>query len=127
MHNGLSTEAKGLLTKVRATTPPTIRAMGLVWAYWAFPMERYCGDIVRNIRSRRFPYSRINKYVTSRAQLSHITLLYDLDKKLCLQPPASRSRDFILPLCMFSMPHQMSMNLHCFRSALCSYSSNAIC
>lgn len=85
---------------------PTIRAMGPVWAYWAFPMERYCGDVVRNIRSRRFPYASINKYVTSRAQLTHISLLYDLDEKLCLQPPASNDRNLILQLCMFSMPQQ---------------------
>jgi hypothetical protein len=29
----------------------SIREMGPVWAYWAFPMERYCGDILPNIRS----------------------------------------------------------------------------
>ena len=52
--------------------------MGPVWAYWAFPMERYCGDVVRNIRSRRFPYASINRYVTLRAQLTHIFLLYTL-------------------------------------------------
>jgi hypothetical protein len=79
--------------------------MGPVWAYWAFPMERYCGDVVRNIRSRRFPYASINSYVTSRAQLTHIFLLYDLHEKLCLQPPASNNRNMNLELCMFSIPH----------------------
>ena len=79
--------------------------MGPVWAYWAFPMERYCGDVVRNIRSRRFPYASINKYITSRAQLTHITLLYDLDEKLCLQPPASHDWNLILHLCTFSFFH----------------------
>jgi hypothetical protein len=78
--------------------------MGPVWAYWAFPMERYCGDVVRNIRSRRFPYTSINRYVTSRAQLTHIILLYDLDEKLCLQPPASHDRNLMPHLCKFSMP-----------------------
>ena len=81
--------------------------MGPVWAYWAFPMERYCGDVVRNIRSRRFPYISINRYITSRAQLTHITLLYDLDEKLCLQPPASRDRNLMLDLCTFSTPQQI--------------------
>jgi hypothetical protein len=80
--------------------------MGPVWAYWAFPMERYCGDVIRNIRSRRFPYASINRYITSRAQLTHISLLYGLDEKLCLQPPASNDRNLILELCMFSMPQQ---------------------
>ncbi|KAF9461336.1 hypothetical protein BDZ94DRAFT_1372398 [Collybia nuda] len=44
---------------------PTIRAMAPVWAYWAFPMEHYCGDLLCHIKSRRFPYPNINKYVTS--------------------------------------------------------------
>ena len=83
---------------------PTIRAMGPVWAYWAFPMERYCGDVGRNIRSRRFPYPSINKYITSRAQLTHISLLYDLDEKLCLQPPSSYEGNLTLALCTFSIP-----------------------
>src|SRR5277367_5718139 len=81
--------------------------MGPVWAYWAFPMERYCGDVLRNIRSRRLPYASINRYVTSRAQLTHITLLYNLDEKLCLQPPTSHNRNLTLPLCMSSIPQQI--------------------
>lgn len=78
---------------------PTIRAMGPVWAYWAFPMERYCGDIGRNIKSRRFPYATINKYITSQAQLTHVTLLYGLHDQLSLRPPRSDDKDLQLPLC----------------------------
>ena len=91
---------------------PTIRAMGPIWAYWAFPMERFCGDILRNVRSRRFPYANINKYVTSRAQLTHITLLYDLHQQLSLLPPVSHDKDVKLPSCKSSM---MSINslAHC--------------
>jgi hypothetical protein len=81
--------------------------MGLVWAYWAFPMEHYCGDVLRNIRSRRFPYPSINRYVTSHAQLTHITLLYNLDEKLCLQPPTSHDWNLTLPLCTSSIPQQI--------------------
>ena len=81
--------------------------MGPVWAYWAFPMERYCGDVVRNIRSRQFPYTSINRYVTSRAQLTHIILLYNLDEKLCLHPPASHDQNLMLHLCKFSMLQQI--------------------
>ena len=73
--------------------------MGPVWAYWAFPMERYCGDIGRNIRSRRFPYATINKYITSQAQLTHVTLLYGLHDQLSLRPPQSHVKDLQLPLC----------------------------
>ena len=78
---------------------PTIRAMGPVWAYWAFPMERYCGDIGRNIKSRRFPYATINKYITSQAHLTHIILLYGLHDQLSLRPPKSHDKDLQLPLC----------------------------
>jgi hypothetical protein len=80
---------------------PTIRAMGPVWAYWAFPMERYCGDLLRHIKSRRFPYPNINSYVTSCAHLTQITLLYDLHGKLDLLPPKSDERNISFPLCMF--------------------------
>jgi hypothetical protein len=73
--------------------------MGPVWAYWAFPMERYCGDIGRNIKSRRFPYATINKYITSQAQLTHVTLLYGLHDQLSLRPPRSHDKDLELPLC----------------------------
>jgi hypothetical protein len=73
--------------------------MGPVWAYWAFPMERYCGDIGRNIKSRRFPYASINKYITSQAQLTHVTLLYGLHDQLSLCPPRSDDKDLKLPLC----------------------------
>ena len=73
--------------------------MGPVWAYWAFPMERYCGDIGRHIKSRRFPYASINKYITSQAQLTHVTLLYGLHDQLSLRPPRSDAKDLQLPLC----------------------------
>ena len=78
---------------------PTIRTMGPVWAYWAFPMERYCGDIGRNIKSRRFPYATINKYITSQAQLTHVILLYGLHDQLSLCTPQSHDKDLQLPLC----------------------------
>jgi hypothetical protein len=61
-------------------------------------MERHCGEILRNIRSWWFPYASINKYVTSRAQLTHITLLYNLHEKLQLKPPTSHD-DVCLPSC----------------------------
>ena len=75
--------------------------MGPVWAFWAFPMERYCGDIGRNIinKSKWFPYATINKYITSKAQLTQVTLLYGLHDQLSLQPPQSHDKDLQLPLC----------------------------
>ena len=73
--------------------------MGPVWAYWAFPMERYCGDIGRHVTSRRFPYAAINKYITSQAQLTQVMLLYGLHDQLSLRPPRSHEKDLKLPLC----------------------------
>ncbi|CCO34236.1 hypothetical protein BN14_08330 [Rhizoctonia solani AG-1 IB] len=59
-----------------------IEAMGPVWAYWAFPMERFCGALTRASKSRRFPYSSINRRVLQLAQLSQIKLVYGLTKEL---------------------------------------------
>ena len=88
---------------------PSELCMGPVWAYWAFPMERHCSEILHNIRSRRFPYASINKYVTCQAQLTHITLLYNLHKKLQLKPPTSHDNNVCLPSCE---PALMLTNMH---------------
>lgn len=87
--------------------------MGPVWTYWAFPMERICGDIGRNVRSRRFPYKSINHYVASRAQLTQVTLLYNLHDELSLKRPALRERqlDFVSPLCKLTYSFAIPMNL----------------
>jgi len=86
--------------------------MGPVWAYWAFPMERHCGDIGRKIRSRRFPYASISTYMTSRAQLMQVALLYNLEQELCLDTPVTNDRDFKLPLCTFVIC-SMYLHAHC--------------
>lgn len=54
----------------------SIAAAGPVWASWAFPMERYCGSLQPAIRSRRFPFASIARYVVDRARLTHIKLSY---------------------------------------------------
>ncbi|TBU57391.1 hypothetical protein BD310DRAFT_821590, partial [Dichomitus squalens] len=54
----------------------SIRDIGPVWAAWAFPMERYCGSLQPAIRSRRFPYASLNRYVLDKARLDHIKLRY---------------------------------------------------
>lgn len=75
----------------------SIRQMGPVWRYWAFPMERYCGKLQPVIRSRRFPYPAIDRFVVEDAQLTQISLLYDLVSALSLAPPATSSRGFSHP------------------------------
>jgi len=89
--------------------------MGPIWAYWAFLMERHCGDILHNIRSQQFPYANINKYVTPCAQLTHITLLYGLHDKLGLLPPVHHDMDVKLPSCKSSV---MLMNPLAYHSEL---------
>jgi hypothetical protein len=58
-----------------------------MWAYWAFPMERYCGSLVPAIRSRRFPFPSIDRYVTEVAQLTQIKMNHHLHETLALQAP----------------------------------------
>ncbi|KAI4518977.1 hypothetical protein K525DRAFT_171142, partial [Schizophyllum commune Loenen D] len=60
----------------------SIEAMGPVWTYWAFPMERYCGKLQRMMRSRRFPWSNLDAQVLANAQLDHIKLRYNIDQEL---------------------------------------------
>ncbi|KDN40273.1 hypothetical protein RSAG8_08183, partial [Rhizoctonia solani AG-8 WAC10335] len=60
-------------------------AMGPVWAYWAFPMERFCGALTRASMSRRHPYSSINRRVLQITQLSQIKLIYGLTEELDLE------------------------------------------
>lgn len=64
-----------------------IEACGPVWAYWAFPMERFCGLLLPCIKSRRFPYANIDSHVVATAQISQIKNRYGLQEELSLRPP----------------------------------------
>ena len=64
----------------------SITAMGPVWCYWAFPMERHCGHLKPAIRSRRFPYASLDRHVLEDAQLTHIKAFYNLADELSLCP-----------------------------------------
>jgi hypothetical protein len=68
-----------------------IKAMGPVWCYWAFPMERYCGSLEPAIRSRRYPYASLDRYITESSQLRQIANLYDIASVLALRPPPEPS------------------------------------
>jgi hypothetical protein len=65
----------------------SIEASGPMWAYWAFPMERYCGSLIPAIKSRRFPFPSIDRYVTEVAQLTQIKTYHRLYDDLSLRPP----------------------------------------
>ncbi|PBK65077.1 hypothetical protein ARMSODRAFT_989767 [Armillaria solidipes] len=65
----------------------SIEAMGPVWCYWAFPMEQYCGKLQPSIRSHRFPYRSLDRFVLESAQLTQLQTLYKLHDELALRPP----------------------------------------
>ena len=65
----------------------SIEFVGPVWCYWAFPMERYCNRLKPAIRSRRFPFAALDRYVLEDAQLTQIKAFYNLSKELALCVP----------------------------------------
>lgn len=75
---------------------------GPVWAYWAFPMERFCGLLQPAIRSRRYPYASLNRYLLDKARLEHIKLTYDLSAVLAMKPDNMHGfyRAACIPGCM---------------------------
>ena len=62
----------------------SIEASGPVWA---FPTERHCGSLIPAIRSRRFPFPSLDRYITELAQLMQIKMQYNLEEVLSLQAP----------------------------------------
>lgn len=61
-----------------------IKTAGPVWTYWAFPMERHCSSLLPSIKSRRHPYASISAFVSARAQLDQVQLIYNLQEELHL-------------------------------------------
>ncbi|KAJ7232991.1 hypothetical protein B0H12DRAFT_1028765 [Mycena haematopus] len=64
-----------------------IKFCGPVWCYWAFPMERFCGSLQPGIRSRRFPWASIDRYLMEVAQLTQIKAVYNVAHELSLTAP----------------------------------------
>ncbi|KAJ7463888.1 hypothetical protein B0H11DRAFT_1870748 [Mycena galericulata] len=88
---------------------PSIKFCGPVWCYWAFPMERYCGSLQPGIRSRRFPWASIDRYVLEVAQLTQIKTLYNVARELSLKGPIGGSvqgsfADIHYPSCLLLPP-----------------------
>jgi hypothetical protein len=63
-----------------------MEAAGLVWTYWAFPTEWFCGRLLPKICSRCHPFSNIDNSVVASAKLSQIKIMYNLDEELSLCP-----------------------------------------
>jgi hypothetical protein len=53
-------------------------------------MERYCGALQPGIRSRRFPYAALDRWVLETAQLAQIGMLYNLTSELKLRRPSNK-------------------------------------
>ncbi|KAI0749180.1 hypothetical protein C8Q80DRAFT_1311190 [Daedaleopsis nitida] len=82
---------------------------GPVWTCWAFPMERYCGSLQGAIKSRRYPYASLNRYVLDRARLTQIKLRYDLAETLSMKPPSLHGfyrAACLHKTCAFLPPHR---------------------
>ncbi|KAJ7136243.1 hypothetical protein C8R46DRAFT_1322470 [Mycena filopes] len=81
---------------------------GPVWCYWAFPMERYCGSVQPGIRSRRFPWASMDRYVLEIAQLTQIKTLYNVARELSLTAarglPQGSLSDPAYPTCILLPP-----------------------
>lgn len=71
-----------------------IEYMGPVWVYWAFAMERFCGKMARNIKSRRFPYANLDNRILTQAQLTCVLQRYNLDDTL--NPPKDEDAGIII-------------------------------
>ncbi|KAJ7029445.1 hypothetical protein C8F04DRAFT_962791 [Mycena alexandri] len=78
-----------------------IVAVGPVWAYWAFPMERFCGRLQPCIKSRRFPFASIDGHVVATAQLAIIKVQHGCDDAIH-QPD---------PTCVLLPPHRTNAPL----------------
>ncbi|KZO91287.1 hypothetical protein CALVIDRAFT_489305, partial [Calocera viscosa TUFC12733] len=49
---------------------------GPVWAYWAFPMERYCGQLQSAVTGRLNPYPGIDRHIRQLCQWEQLKLKY---------------------------------------------------
>jgi hypothetical protein len=98
----------------------SIKAMGPVWCYWAFPMERYCGALRRAVHNRRFPSASLDRFLVETSQLKQIAHVYDVANDLALRPPPGRNHDvFSDDHCMFVLIAEESLTyaIHKIRRA----------
>ena len=70
----------------------SIEAMGPVWAYWAFPMERFCGRVQRAIKTRRFPFAGIDSFIVADARLKQLGFRWNITQMLSLKPIVNGSK-----------------------------------
>jgi hypothetical protein len=100
-----------------------IKAVGPVWVSWAFPMERFCGLLQPSIKSRRFPYSSIDKYVVNAARLSQCKIIYSVVDELSLtrRRGAGIQGQFSSDECMFYLISNLILTYHIYQTPPVSY------
>ncbi|KAG1906659.1 uncharacterized protein F5891DRAFT_941884 [Suillus fuscotomentosus] len=64
----------------------SIEETGPVWTSWAFPMERFCGQMQPAIMSRRHPDACMARYIVEHAQLTQAALVHNFTEELTLRP-----------------------------------------
>ncbi|QRV91964.1 Transposase family Tnp2 protein [Ceratobasidium sp. AG-Ba] len=62
-----------------------IENMGPVWAYWAFPMERFNGSLAHANKNCRFVWASLDRHILEVTQLSQIKLIFGLKDALSLE------------------------------------------
>lgn len=80
-------------------------------------MERFCGDVVRHIKSRRYPYISINNYVTASAHLTQVQLLYNLEE-LSFNRKESQDRQTVYDACEYASSGRDSSNTYTIQDNL---------
>ncbi|KAF9222843.1 hypothetical protein BS17DRAFT_767596 [Gyrodon lividus] len=59
-----------------------IRHCGPIWTTWTFYMERFCGMLQHDIRSRARPWSNLNKSLLHMVYLEQLAVRYNLSDEL---------------------------------------------
>lgn len=73
-------------------------------------MERYCGTLQPAIKSHRYPFASLDRFIVENAQLTQIKVIYNKAHELSLLPPspdsgmAFNSPEY--PTCQLLPPHQ---------------------
>ena len=100
-----------------------IEAAGLVWAVWAFVMERYCGWVKRRaVRSRKHALKSIDNRILETTQLEMVKMRYGLTKKLSLKPKHSHTSKDKFSNCEYHSNYYVDLwsnNIHQILSTQC--------
>lgn len=59
----------------------SINAVGPVWTVWAYPMERFCGQLQRAVKGRHFVWAAIDNWALRMAQVAHVRYAYHLSRE----------------------------------------------